>query len=71
MKHVVKWTNTYSGETGYVESTSTKNRCFYNTPEIDHAKAYANEKSAAQAVKTLQSYGQGEEMCNEFELIPV
>ena len=41
---IIKWTNKYSNETGYVASISTKNECFINTFEESEAKRYS-EKS--------------------------
>lgn len=35
---IIKWTNKYSNETGYVASLSTKNECFINTFEEENAK---------------------------------
>lgn len=71
MKNVLKWKNTYSGEEGFVEKTSSKNKCFYDTKVQDKAKVYANETSATNAIKQLETYGQGSAINNVFEIVPV
>ena len=63
----IKWTNKYSGETGYVESVSSKNRCFINTPNKKDAKSYS-EKSVKGILTKLESYGETEN--NNFEVVP-
>ena len=62
----IKWTNKYSGETGYVESVSAKNRCFINTPNKKDAKAYS-EKAIKGVLTKLESYGEAEN--NDFEVV--
>ncbi len=66
MKAIIKWTNKYSKETGYVGSVSTKNRCFYNAPEKSGAKIYESERAANRAMKTISGYGEAEN--NDFEI---
>lgn len=68
MMAVIRWTNKWSGEQGFVGSVSTKNRCFYNA-DASGAKRYSSEKSALKAVKMLEEYG--EAMNNRFEILPV
>lgn len=65
---IIKWTNKYSGETGYVASLSTKNECFINTFEEEKAKRYS-EKSVAGIMKKLEAYNETED--NDFEFITV
>ena len=65
---IIKWTNKFSNETGYVESISTKNKCFYSTYDSAEAKQYS-EKSVSSMMKKLESYGETED--NYFEVIPV
>ena len=62
---IIKWTNKYSYETGYVASVSTKNECFVNTFEEAEAKRYS-EKSVAGIMKKLEAY---ETEDNDFEVI--
>lgn len=63
---IIKWTNKYSNETGYVASLSTKNECFINTFEEENAKRYS-EKSVAGIMKKLEAYHETED--NDFEVI--
>ena len=67
MKAAIKWRNTWSQETGYVGSVSAKDKNF-QTADKDGAKVYATETAARTAHSKLKSYGQGEEINNEFEL---
>ena len=63
---IIKWTNKYSNETGYIASLSTKNNCFVNTFEQDKAKKYS-EKSVPGIMKKLEAYHETDN--NEFEVI--
>lgn len=64
---VIRWTNKFSGEQGYVGSVSTKNRCFYNAPDRNGAKLYSSEKAANKVITQLTSYGEAEN--NDFEVL--
>lgn len=63
---IIKWTNKYSGETGYVESVSAKNRYFINTEKKKDAKRYS-EKAVKGILTKLESYGEAEN--NDFEVV--
>jgi hypothetical protein len=65
---IIKWTNKFSNETGYVASLSTKNKCFYNTFEQSEAKHYS-EKSVTSLMKMLDSFHETDD--NSFEVITV
>lgn len=65
---IIKWTNKYSNETGYVASLSTKNKCFYSTFEQSEAKQYS-EKAVTALMTKLESYHETDD--NYFEVIPV
>ena len=65
---IIKWTNKYSQETGYVASLSTKNECFYSTTEKSEAKQYS-EKSVTSLMNKLESYHETDN--NTFEVIQV
>lgn len=54
---IIKWTNKFSGETGFVGKVSTKEACFYNS-DFDGARRYATEQSAQKAIKMLEAYGE-------------
>lgn len=63
----IKWTNKFSGETGYVASVSAKNRCFFNTFDKKEAKGYS-EKAVKGILTKLDSYNETEN--NTFEIEP-
>ena len=65
---IIKWTNKYSNETGYVASISTKNECFVNTFEQSEAKRYS-EKSVKGMLTKLESFHETDD--NDFEVITV
>jgi hypothetical protein len=65
---ILKWTNKFSNETGYVASLSTKNKCFYNTYDEGEAKQYS-EKSVGSLMAKLEAYHETDD--NEFEVVPV
>ena len=65
---IIKWTNKFSNETGYVASLSTKNKCFYSTFDQNEAKQYS-ERSVNSLMAKLESYHETEN--NYFEVIPV
>ena len=66
---VIKWTNKFSGETGYVKSVSTKEKHFNNTYEQNDARQYASETTANKAISNLIGYGEAEN--NNFEVVTV
>lgn len=63
---IIKWTNKYSGETGYVASVSRKEGHFINTYNREEAKDYS-AKTVSKIVHDLIAFGEGEE--NVFEVI--
>ena len=63
---VIKWTNKYSGETGYVASISRKEGHFINTYNREEAKEYSS-KTVSKMINDLISFGEGED--NEFEAV--
>jgi hypothetical protein len=63
---VIKWTNRYSGETGYVASISRKERHFINTYDRNEAKDYSS-KTVYKMIDDLVSFGEAED--NIFEAI--
>ena len=65
---IIKWTNKYSNETGYVASISTKNECFIDTFEQSEAKRYS-EKSVKGMLTKLESFHETDD--NDFEVITV
>ena len=65
---IIKWTNKYSNESGYVASISTKNECFINTFEESEAKRYS-EKSVKGMLTKLEAFHETDD--NDFEVITV
>lgn len=64
---VIKWTNRYSNESGFVKSINTKGNHFVNTFDINEAKTYKKEETANTAITQLINFGEGEN--NHFEVI--
>ena len=65
---VIKWTNNFSQETGFVKSVNREGKYFENTFDQSEAKVYGNKGCATTAIKVLLSYGEGEN--NTFEIVP-
>ena len=65
---IIKWTNKFSHESGFVASLSTKNECFINTFEQENARRYS-EKSVSGIMKKLEAYHETDN--NDFEYIAV
>lgn len=66
---VIKWTNRNSGEVGYVESISNKEKHFVNTFDIEKAKRYKSVSVAKRMISSLESFGEAD--MNDFEIISV
>ena len=64
---IIKWTNKFSGETGFVKSINKKEKHFDNTFNKAEARRYASVGSATQIVNMLMSFGEGEN--NNFEIV--
>jgi len=64
---IIKWTNKFSGETGFVKSVSTKEKHFINAFDQKSAKKYKDASSAERVIKALISYGEAE--ANDFAII--
>jgi len=69
MKVVIKWTNKFSGETGFVQSVSAKEKHFNNTYEQKEARQYASAATANRTIASLVNYGEAEN--NDFEVVAV
>ena len=65
---IIKWTNKYSGETGYVASLAAKEQHFNNTFSADEAKRYS-DKAVKGVITKLTNFGESEN--NDFECITV
>lgn len=64
---IIKWTNRYSGEVGYVKSIDYRNKHFNNTFDIAEAKDFGKESTVKKAIDKLVEYGENEN--NTFEVI--
>lgn len=64
---IIKWTNKFSGETGFVKSINKREKHFDNTFNKAEARRYASVGSATQIVNMLMSFGEGEN--NNFEIV--
>ena len=71
MGYVLKWHNNYSGEEGFVMQVSNKNQYFVNTYEIGSARQYASENMARKVIRQLETFGQGSQINNSFEIIAI
>lgn len=69
MKYALKWTNKFSGETGFVKNVSSKENCFHNTFDEAEAKRYNSASIARRMITTLCSMGEGDN--NDFDVIEV
>lgn len=67
MKAVIRWTNKFSNETGYVKEFRKKEGCFVNTFDINSAKAYASKSTAKRIITLLKNTD--EAINNEFDII--
>lgn len=63
-RKVLKWTNKYSGETGYVGSVSKKKGYFTNEPDMLKAKRYVTDMAINNDLEALKSFGEFEN--NDF-----
>lgn len=57
---IIKWTNKFSQETGYVKTVSKAKNCFMNTFDAAEARVFKSEKDAQKAIATLTEMGEAE-----------
>ena len=67
MKCNLKWTNKYSGETGFVGKVFKSKGYFENAEEKAKAKKYASENAASKDIIVLTELGEAEN--NVFEVV--
>ena len=67
MANVIKWTNKFSGEQGYVKSVKKTDGYFINTFDIDEAKTFSRQCDVVRAMNTLEAIGETEN--NDFEIV--
>ena len=66
---IIKWTNKFSNETGFVESIDTKEKHFNNTFDQASAKQYNKKNTAYKNISKLRSFGEGDN--NTFEILSI
>lgn len=62
----LKWTNKFSGETGYVGSIAKSKGYFVNAATAEEARSFRSDKEVATAIQTLTELGEAEN--NVFEV---
>lgn len=65
--YILKWTNIYSGESGFVKVLRRADGHFVNTFEIEEAKRYSRKSDVTKALNLLQLLGEAEN--NHFEVL--
>ena len=63
-RRVLKWTNKYSGETGYVGTVSKKKGYFTSEPDMLKAKRFVTDAAINNDLEILKSFGEFEN--NDF-----
>ncbi len=63
----IKWTNTYSHESGFIKYIDYKNKHFVNTSNENEAKKFVSVESAQKAIDKLTEYGEAK--LNVFEIL--
>ena len=63
----IKWTNKFSGETGYVGSISQVTGYFINATTAEEARSFRSDKEVATAIQTLIELGEAENNLFEAE----
>lgn len=63
----IRWTNKYSGESGFVKWVDYKKHHFHNTFNENEAKKYASVESAQKTIYKLIEYGEGDN--NNFDIV--
>jgi len=69
MKVVLKWTNKYSQETGYVAKIAKSKGYFENAEAVADARKFRSVKEAETAIATLVEIGEAEN--NNFAAVEV
>lgn len=66
-KYCLKWTNIYSGETGFVGRVMKSKGHFVNSADISGAKSYKSAKEAETDIEVLAAIG--EAVNNSFSVV--
>lgn len=67
MAQIIKWTNKFSGEQGYVKTVRKADGFFTNTFDAAEAKVFSRQCDVAKAMNLLASFGECEN--NDFEAV--
>ncbi|MBQ9030528.1 MAG: hypothetical protein IJ106_03630 [Parasporobacterium sp.] len=67
MAKVIKWTNKFSKEEGYVKGIVRAEGHFENTYDAAEAKTFSRACDVSRAMNTLEAIGECEN--NEFEVV--
>ena len=69
MAKVLKWTNRYSGEQGFVQSIVKAEGHFVNTSDVAEAKIFSRQCDVTRALNVLAGIGEADE--NVFEAVEI
>lgn len=64
--YIIKWTNKYSNEVGYVRYIKEEKRHFINTYDKSEAEKYRTKEKAEIAIDVLNAIGEGK--MNQFSI---
>lgn len=67
MAKVIKWTNKYSNESGFLKSVKKADGHFVNTFDVAEAKTFARQCDIVRTMNVLESIGECEN--NDFEVV--
>jgi len=67
MAKILKWTNNYSGETGFVMNIKKNDGHFINTYDAAEAKQFSRQCDLTKAMNLLEACGECEN--NTFEAV--
>ena len=66
---IIKWTNKFSNESGFVKEVKTKEQHFVNTFNQTEAKTYKTDAGARKIINKLIEFGEANN--NNFEVVSV
>ena len=67
--NIIKWTNKFSGETGYVKSLRKAKGCFINTFDKEEARRFSGQKRTDDALQVLDEIGETKNNIFEVEVV--
>lgn len=66
---IIKWTNKFSNESGFVKEVKTKEQHFVNTFNQTEAKTYKTDAGAIKTINKLIEFGEANN--NNFEVVSI